>query len=92
MPSAMSTKRINQELERFFPHYHTKMYKPEAFFDKNGTTLIGFWYYLDAIKRVTVKALPEEQWKDVKEACDDLFCQVSNGKYKICPAGFVGSL
>jgi len=87
---------LNKELERFFNHSPYKlsddgrMYKEGVFFNERGTTLTGIWHYFDAIKRLTAKALPEEQWKDVKEACDDLFCQASNGKYRICPAWSLG--
>lgn len=89
---------LNKELERFFNHSPYKLskdgveYTEGVFFNKHGTTLNGIWHYFDAIKRLTVKTIPEEQWKDVKESCDDLFCQASNGKYKICPAWILGGL
>ena len=53
-------------------------------------TLTGIWHYLNGIKEQTVKVIPEEQWKDVKQECDDLFRQASYNNYSICPAWWIG--
>ena len=52
--------------------------------------LTDVWYFLNGIKEQAIKVIPEDQWFDVKAACDDLFRQASGGKYKICPAWWIG--
>jgi len=54
--------------------------------DKNGLTLNGIWVYLNEIKEQAVKVIPEEQWLEIKQECDDLFRQASGGKFTVCPA------
>jgi hypothetical protein len=56
----------------------------------NMKTLTDVWYFLNGIKEQAVKVIPKDQWGDVKAACDDLFRQASGGKYKICPAWWIG--
>jgi len=46
-------------------------------------TLYDVWYYLNNIKVEAVKILKTEDWITVKQECDDLFNQASNGRYKI---------
>jgi uncharacterized protein YaiL (DUF2058 family) len=50
------------------------------------------WDYLNSLKIITVQHLPEEQWKEVKLACDQMFQVASDGKYNICPAWYIGAL
>lgn len=47
------------------------------------------WNFLNNVKRETVLHLPEEQWLDVKLACDELFHEASHN-YSICPAWYIG--
>lgn len=87
---------LNKKLERFFSHSPYKLspngvkYTEGVFFDKNGTTLNGFWNYLNELKKLTVQIIPEELWGDVKKECDDLFRQASGGAYTICPSWILG--
>jgi hypothetical protein len=87
---------LNKRLERFFSHSPYKLspngveYTEGIFFDKNGTTLNGFWNYLNELKKLTVQIIPEELWEDVKKECDDLFRQASDGAYTICPSWILG--
>ena len=85
---------MNQKLAGFLNHTLHVTSSGVAFYgigyDKNGIDLTGIWHYLNDIKVQTVKVIPEEQWKDVKQECDDLFRQASYNNYSICPAWWIG--
>lgn len=52
-------------------------------------TKVEVWHYLNSLKEETVKHLPQEQWLDVKLACDELFSISTNRQYSICPAWWI---